>query len=119
MHRKLCILISAALLLSLPLWTATPELFGPSGIRPQAVRQGSLGSCYFHSAIAAIAATDPGAVKRAIQPVNASSWKVRFADGKNENVYLNDVQYTRSSGFDRSEGLWVPILFRGYAQHHA
>ena len=94
----------------------TPELFGPSGVRPQAVRQGSLGSCYFHSAIAAIAATDPEAVKRAIQTVNASSWKVRFADGKNENVYLSDVQYTRTSGFDRSEGLWVPILFRAYAQ---
>ncbi|HEY6968563.1 MAG TPA: C2 family cysteine protease [Candidatus Angelobacter sp.] len=115
MPRKLAILIAAVLLLSLQLSAAT-DLFGPSGVRPQAVRQGSLGSCYFHSAIAAIAATDPAAVQRAIQTVNASSWKVHFADGKNESVYLSDVQYTRASGFDRSEGLWVPILFRAYAQ---
>lgn len=29
---------------------------------------------------------------------------------------MNDVQYTRDSGFDRSEGLWVSVLFRAYAQ---
>ena len=80
------------------------------------MRQGSLGSCYFHSAIAAIAATDPAAVQRAIQTVKPDQWKVTFADGKSENVYLADVQYTRNSGFDRSDGLWVAILFRAYAQ---
>jgi hypothetical protein len=95
---------------------ATPELYGAAGVRAQAVRQGSLGSCYFHSAIAAIAATDPEVLKRSLQTVKPGQWKVRFADGKSENVYLNDVQYTRDSGFDRSEGLWVPILFRAYAQ---
>src|SRR5215469_818999 len=92
------------------------ELFGPSGVQAQAVRQGTLGSCYFHSAIAAIAATNPAAMQRAIQTVKPDQWKVTFADGKSENVYLADVQYTRNSGFDRSDGLWVSILFRAYAQ---
>lgn len=96
--------------------TKVPELFGPSGVRPQAVRQGSLGSCYFHSAIAAIAATNPESLKGAIETVKDGQWKVRFADGKSENIYLADVQYTRKSGFDRSDGLWVSILFRAYAQ---
>ncbi|HEY6252982.1 MAG TPA: hypothetical protein VI685_23740, partial [Candidatus Angelobacter sp.] len=80
------------------------------------MRQGSLGSCYFHSAIAAIAATDPATMQRAIQTIKSGQWKVTFADGKSENVYLADVQYTRNSGFDRSDGLWVSILFRAYAQ---
>ena len=104
----------ASLCFSLP--AKVPPLFGPSGVQPQAVRQGSLGSCYFHSAIAAIAASDPAAVKRSIQTIKADQWKVQFADHKIENVYFNDVQYTRNSGFDRSEGLWVSILFRAYAQ---
>lgn len=102
------------------LWLASPakasELFGPSGVQAQAVRQGSLGSCYFHSAIAAIAATDPATVQRAIQTIKPDQWKVTFADGKSETVYRADVQYTRNSGFDRSDGLWVSVLFRAYAQ---
>ena len=93
-----------------------PDLYGASGIRAQAVRQGSLGSCYFHSAIAAIAASTPNTLKQAIETGKQGQWKVHFADGKVENVYLNDVLYTRNSGFDRSEGLWVSILFRAYAQ---
>lgn len=108
-----CVLITAS---SLALPAKAPELFGPSGIQAQAVRQGSLGSCYFHSAIAAMAATDPAALQRTIQTVKPEQWKVTFADGRSENVYLSDVQYTRNSGFDRSDGLWVAILFRAYAQ---
>ena len=112
-HAALIILLSA---LTFALPAKVPALFGPSGVQPKAVRQGSLGSCYFHSAIAAIAASDPAAVKRSIQTIKADQWKVQFADHKSENVYFNDVQYTRNSGFDRSEGLWVSILFRAYAQ---
>jgi hypothetical protein len=93
-----------------------PALFGPSGVAPKAVRQGSLGSCYFHSAIAAIAATNPQSLQNAIQTMKQNQWRVRFADGKIENVYVDDVRYARDSGFDRSEGLWVSILFRAYAQ---
>src|SRR5215469_6595273 len=94
---------------------AAPDLYG-SGVRAESVKQGSLGSCYFHSAIAAIAASDPAIVEKAIQTIKDGQWKVTFADGKSENVYLGDVEYTRKSGFDRSDGLWVPILFRAYAQ---
>lgn len=93
-----------------------PALFGPAGVRPQAVRQGSLGSCYFHSAIAAIAASNPDILQNAIQTLQQDQWKVKFADGKTENVYADDVRYARDSGFDRSDGLWVSVLFRAYAQ---
>jgi hypothetical protein len=93
-----------------------PELFGPLGVQPQAVRQGSLGSCYFHSAIAAIAATNPDSLQKSIEPLKQTQWRVTFADGKIENVYVDDVRYARDSGFDRSDGLWVSVLFRAYAQ---
>lgn len=110
------VLLGSLAKVSFSLPANVPELYGISGVRAQAVRQGSLGSCYFHSAIAAIAATDPDMLKHAIEAAKEGQWKVSFADGKAENVYLNDVQYTRNSGFDRSEGLWVSILFRAYAQ---
>lgn len=113
-RRPILLFLIATLSLALP--AKASELFGPSGVQAQAVRQGSLGSCYFHSAIAAIAATDPATVQRAIQTIKPDQWRVTFADGKSETVYLADVQYTRNSGFDRSDGLWVSVLFRAYAQ---
>jgi hypothetical protein len=108
------LVLLAAISAALP--STLPNLFGPSGVSPKAVRQGSLGSCYFHSAIAAIAATQPSALQNAIQTLKQNQWKVRFADGKSENVYADDVRYARDSGFDRSDGLWVSVLFRAYAQ---
>ena len=107
--------LCAVMLCSLSLG-ATDPLFNDAGVRPQAVRQGRLGSCYFHSAIAAIAASDPGRLKDAIETAKADEYRVRFADGKAETVYIADVQYARNSGFDLSDGLWVAVLFRGYAQ---
>lgn len=92
------------------------DVYGSVGVRPEAVLQGNLGSCYFHSVVAAIAATQPSALEHAIQFDDAGNIKVRFADGGNENVYLDDVQFARKSGYDRSDGLWVAILFRAFAQ---
>ncbi len=92
------------------------ELYGATGVSPQAVRQGTLGSCYFHATIAALAVTQPGLLRAAIRPDAGGGFSVRFADGKVEQVYLADAQFARDSGYDRSDGLWVAVLFRGYAQ---
>jgi hypothetical protein len=92
------------------------ELYGATGVSPQAVRQGTLGSCYFHATIAALAVTQPGLLRAAIRPDAGGGFSVRFADGKVEQVYPADAQFARDSGYDRSDGLWVAVLFRGYAQ---
>ncbi len=91
------------------------ELYGATGVSPQAVRQGTLGSCYFHATIAALAVAQPGLLRAAIRP-DGGGFSVRFADGKVEQVYPADAQFARDSGYDRSDGLWVAVLFRGYAQ---
>ena len=85
-------------------------------MKPQAVRQGKLGSCYFHAVIAALAESQPGGLQRMIQANGDGTYTVRFADAVKENAYPEDVQYTRESGYDLSEGLWVAVLFRAYAQ---
>ena len=91
-------------------------LFGDEGVRPQAVRQGSLGNCYFYASVAALAGTQPELLRQAIRTGEDGGMDVRFADGKHEIVRPEDVQFARKSGFDLSEGLWVAVLFRGYAQ---
>ncbi|MGD0547395.1 MAG: hypothetical protein ABR991_06145, partial [Terracidiphilus sp.] len=41
-------------------WAAEPApLYGARGVSPQAVLQGTLGSCYFHASIAALAKVAP------------------------------------------------------------
>ena len=44
------------------------DLYGSKGIVPEAVRQGRLGSCYFHAVIAAMAERRPDAIRKMIQP---------------------------------------------------
>jgi len=92
-----------------------PPLYGPNGVSPQAVRQGTLGSCYFHATIAAIASRNPDSLRGAIQ-TDDGSYSVRFIDGHSENVQLDDAMFARTNHFDRSDGLWVTLLLRALAQ---
>jgi hypothetical protein len=91
-------------------------LYGQEGISPQAVKQGSLGSCYFHSVAAALAASNPDDIRKMIHAEKDGTYTVRFVDGRKEIAYPEDIQYSRTSGYDLSDGLWVAVLFRAYAQ---
>ena len=93
-----------------------PKLFGPDGISPASVKQGGLGSCYFHSTVAALAQSNPDLLKGMITDNGNGTYVVQFRDGKKENVYPEDLRFARSSRFDRSDGQWVGVLFRAYAQ---
>jgi hypothetical protein len=91
-------------------------LYGKLGITLQAVRQGTLGSCYFHATIAALAKTRPEALRNAISRAPDGSYRVHFVDGPEESVYPADIDFGRAHSFDHSDGNWVLVLMRGYAQ---
>lgn len=95
---------------------ADTALYGSQGVSPQAVRQGALGTCYFYASVAALAATQPDSLRQAILSDDNGGLRVRFADGKIEQVHPDDIEFARQSDFDHSDGLWVAVLFRGYAQ---
>jgi hypothetical protein len=82
----------------------------------EAVRQGLLGSCYFHASIAAIANRSPDKLRDAIREIQGGGYTVRFVDGSTETVNVDDVMFARENKFDLSDGLWVGILLRGLAQ---
>jgi len=107
----------ALLLFQSPGFGTAPEaLYGSGGVRPEGVRQGRLGSCYFHAVVAAMAQTKPQVLKDMIHSGSAGTFTVHFADGKQETAYPEDLSYTRGIGYDLSDGLWVAVLFRAYAQ---
>jgi hypothetical protein len=91
-------------------------LYGPNGVSPQAVLQGSLGSCYFHASIAALAKVTPETLRGAISPNPGGGYRVHFFSGPDEVVFPEDVEFGRAHGYDRSEGTWVGVLMRAYAQ---
>jgi hypothetical protein len=94
----------------------TGVLYGPNGVSPMAVKQGTLGSCYFHASIAAVAKVSPAAIKSAISGDAQRGYKVHFLSGPEEVVYPQDIAYAHEHAYDRSEGEWVTVLMRGYAQ---
>ena len=98
-------------------WAEEPaELYGKQGVSAQAVLQGSLGSCYFHASIAALAKVSPDTLRGAISPNLGGGYQVRFFNGPAEVVFPEDVEFGRARGYDRSEGTWVAVLMRAYAQ---
>jgi hypothetical protein len=98
-------------------WCAEPaSLYGTHGVSPQAVLQGTLGSCYFHASIAALSKIAPEKLRAAISENPGGGYRVRFVDGPDEIVMPEDVAFARDRVYDRSEGTWVAVLMRGYAQ---
>jgi hypothetical protein len=91
-------------------------LYGPEGVSPNAIKQGILGSCYFHASIAALAKVAPETLRNAIGSNPGGGYRVRFSQGPEELVLPEDLAYGRAHSFDRSDGDWVLVLMRGYAQ---
>lgn len=120
MMLKTCAWIAVGLLgssLAGAAWAEGPaELYGKQGVSQQAVLQGSLGSCYFHASIAALAKVTPETLRGAIRPNPGGGYQVHFFNGPAEVVFPEDVEFGRSHGYDRSEGTWVAVLMRAYAQ---
>jgi hypothetical protein len=56
------------------------------------------------------------AIRKMIQSSADGSYTVTFGDGKKETAYAEDLRYTHDSGYDLSDGQWVAVLFRAYAQ---
>jgi hypothetical protein len=99
-----------------PVAGAADDLYGSKGVVPEAVRQGRLGSCYFHAVIAALAERRDDSIRKMIQSNSDGSYTVTFGDGKKETAYPEDLRYAHDSGYDLSDGQWVAVLFRAYAQ---
>jgi hypothetical protein len=108
--------LAGGLLLNAKPVPAENPLYGPSGISPAAVKQGILGSCYFHASVAAVAKANPSAIRSAITGTRASGYRVHFTTGPEELVYAQDLEYAHAHNYDHSEGEWVAVLMRGYAQ---
>ena len=114
---RMAMLLTVALIMLPAGWAAAPApLYGAHGVSVEAVRQGLLGSCYFHASIASLARVAPAVLRDSIRENPSGGYRVRFFDGPEETVFPEDVEFGRAHSYDRSEGTWVAVLMRAYAQ---
>jgi hypothetical protein len=119
LHDAVRNIIAGLILFALPTAVAAQSnqgLFSADGVSPGAVRQGRLGSCFFHASISSLAQTFPDVLRNAIGQTPDGGYSVKFIDGPAEMVYPEDVQFGRNHGFDNSKGDWVLVLEHGFAQ---
>ncbi|MBC7541245.1 MAG: hypothetical protein H7338_00790 [Candidatus Sericytochromatia bacterium] len=91
---------------------------GLASITPEAVQQGTIGDCYFLSALAGLAAIDPAAIQEMITVKDDGSYEVKFAKKTVTIPPLSDADYARFSG--SPQGNWVTVIdkaFQAYTPH--
>ncbi|MBL8914365.1 MAG: hypothetical protein JNM17_26910 [Archangium sp.] len=115
----------------------TERFTGPLFIdepKPDDVRQGAIGNCYFPAAMASVAAMNPEAIKNMIKKNDDGTYSVTFhsanswSGGRPVEVKVDGDLYVRSFGGpiyggslggstapDKME-MWFPIIEKAYAQ---
>mmetsp|Transcript_28873 Transcript_28873/g.27773 ORF Transcript_28873/g.27773 Transcript_28873/m.27773 type:complete len:173 (-) Transcript_28873:426-944(-) len=104
------------------------SLFGPNSLTPDNILQGSLGNCYFVSALCTICSESPNRLRQIFlnTTVNKSGlYGVRLCiNGQFQNVFVDDfIPVDKTTGlpvFSRTKDgtLWLSILEKAWAKIH-
>ncbi|MBX9573837.1 MAG: hypothetical protein K2X77_33380 [Candidatus Obscuribacterales bacterium] len=85
-------------------------------IRPEAIRQGIVGDCYFLSALASIASTNPAMIKWMITPLEDNYYQVVFAGCMEAPIVVQEptavelALYAKVSEY----GMWPAVIEKAY-----
>ena len=100
------------------------ELFSDSknpvtSIVPDAVRQGTIGNCYFHASLAAVAQSNPALIKEAIKDNGDGTYTVRFPGAKDEPITVKAPTEAEQGLYNRGSehGIWANVLEKAYGQY--
>ncbi|CAN5158703.1 C2 family cysteine protease [soil metagenome] len=104
---------------------STKPLFGDSGdpklsIKPDNVRQGTLGDCYFEAALASLAGSNPEAVKNMIKDNNDGTYTVTFPGDPKHPVIVETPSVRELETYGRSGGdnsAWAAIVEKAHRQY--
>ena len=114
----------------------TNEPLFQNGPKPEDVRQGQLGDCYFLSSLASIAAQNPAVIREAMRDNRDGTVTVRFYNSSKEPVYVTvdkSVPQLGKTVIDKETGekrmdykdayarqsggsLWVQLMEKAYTQ---
>lgn len=88
-------------------------------IKPEAVKQGQIGNCYFMAAAASLASTNPQAIADMIKDNGDGTYTVTFPGAKDEPITVSkptDAELSRYST-PGELGIWPQILEKAYGKY--
>ncbi len=92
---------------------------GLNSVRPDAIRQGGIGDCYFESALAAVAVANPKIIKDMIKENKDGSFTVTFPGANKEAITVSKPTEAELGLYNggSSHGLWAAVLEKAYGQY--
>ncbi len=87
-------------------------------IRPDAIKQGMVGNCYFEAALASVAATDPASIVRMITDMGDGVYSVKFP-GVDYPVMVSGPTETELGLFNGGgkDGIWACVLEKAFGAY--
>lgn len=88
-------------------------------IKPDAVKQGTIGNCYLEAAMASVAATDPESIKKMIKDNGDGTYTVTFPGAPDEPITVSAPTSQEMGLYNRGskEGTWASVLEKAYGQY--
>ncbi len=90
-----------------------------SSVKPEAIKQGIVGDCYFLAAMGSVAATNPQILARSITRLSADSFQVSFAGAPQERYIVQVPTVMELSLYAQitQYGVWPGVLEKAYGQY--
>ena len=96
--------------------TISRELFLPGDPNLDTFHQGGTGDCYLLSVVGTLLNRNSAVVRDMIRPLPGNGFRVRFPDGRIENVLPpTDAELLMGARVAANHGLWLSVLEKAYA----
>lgn len=88
-------------------------------ITPDAIRQGSIGDCYFESSLASVALAHPELIQNAIKDNHDGTYTVTFAGHKNNPIRIKAPTEAEQGLYNHGSqnGLWASVMEKAYGAY--
>lgn len=103
---------------------SNPSIYGSQNpldsIKPEAVKQGAVGNCYFMAALSSLASTNPRAIKNMINENEDGTFTVTFPGDSSQPITVSrptDAELTLYGGDTGKYGIWAAVMEKAYGKY--
>ena len=88
-------------------------------INPDAIKQGSIGNCYFLASLAAVAKSNPEAIKNMIKDNGDGTYTVTFPGAKDEPITVKAPTEAEQGLYNHGSpnGTWASVMEKAYGEY--
>ncbi len=88
-------------------------------INPDAIKQGSIGNCYFLASLAAVAKSNPESIKNMIKDNGDGTYTVTFPGAKDEPITVKAPTQAEQGLYNHGSpnGTWASVMEKAYGEY--